>query len=182
MKSSTLLTTTAMLALLMTAPAFADDSHHPPGDAAPGTPVQQVQPQPGMPMGMMGMMGGTSGGMVCPMMGGQGLGNMVSHMDGHIAFLKAELKITPAQDGDWKAFVDALRISATNMAGMQGMMSAAPPSSSVVQSFEQKERLLTTRLENTRRLHAAWSRLDATLSAEQHQAAQQVLVPHLMMM
>lgn len=188
MKRATILTATAMLAMLLAVPAFADDAHHPPGDAtAPATaaPVQQVQPQaqpqpqPGMPMGMMNMMGGSSG-MMCPMMGGQGMGDMAKHMDGHIAFLKAELKITPAQEADWKAFTDALRTSATNMASMQGMMGG--PTASVGQSFEQKERLLTTRLENTKRLHAAWTKLDATLSAEQRQAAQQVLVPHLTMM
>lgn len=183
MKRTMILMTTA--AMLLAAPAFADDSHHPPGDAAaPATPapVQQVQPQarpqPGMTMGMMNMMGGSSG-MMCPMMGAQGIGDMTSHMDGHIAFLKAELKITPAQEADWGAFSDALRISATNMASMQGMMGGQ--TMPVGQSFEQKERLLTTRLENTKRLHAAWTKLDAALTAEQRQAAQQVLVPHLMM-
>lgn len=184
MKRTASLTATAMLAMLLAAPAFADDSHHPPGEAAaPVAPVQQVQPQvqpqAGMPMGMMNMMGGSSG-MMCPMMGGRGMGDMAQHMDGHIAFLKAELKITPAQEADWKAFTDALRTSATNMASMQGMMGGS--TASVGQSFDQKERLLTTRLENTKRLHAAWTKLDATLTAEQRQAAQQVLVPHLMMM
>lgn len=185
MKRATFLTTTTMLAMLLMAPAFADDSHHPGGAAAPGTPAPaqqvqpQAQPQSGMPMGMMNMMGGSSG-MMCPMMGGQGMGDMAQHMDGHIAFLKAELKITPAQDADWKAFSDVLRTSATNMASMQGMMGGS--TTSVSQSFEQKERLLTSRLENTKRLHAAWSKLDATLTAEQRQAAQQVLVPHLTMM
>jgi len=190
MKRATFLTTTTMLAMLLMAPAFADDSHHPGGAAAPGTPAPaqqvqpQAQPQSGMPMGMMNMMGGSSA-MMCPMMGAQGAGaqgmaDMAKHMDGHIAFLKAELKITPAQEADWKAFADALRTSATNMASMRGMMGGS--TASVGQSFDQKERLLTTRLENTKRLHAAWTKLDATLTAEQRQAAQQVLVPHLMMM
>jgi hypothetical protein len=191
MKRTSPLTATAVLAMLLAAPAFADDSHHPPGNAAaPATPAPvkqvqpQAQPQSGMPMGMMNMMGGSSA-MICPMMGTQGTGaqgmaDMAKHMDGHIAFLKAELKITPAQEAEWKAFTEALRTSATNMASMQGMMGGS--TASVGQSFEQKERLLTTRLENTKRLHAAWTKLDATLTAEQRQAAQQVLVSHLLMM
>src|SRR6516164_7883277 len=40
------------------------------------------------------------------------LGNIADHIDGRIAYLKAELKITEAQDPLWNAFADALRSSA----------------------------------------------------------------------
>lgn len=81
---------------------------------------------PGMGHGMMGhgmMMG--EGGMMgaCPMMGammGPGYADAAapSFAEGRIAFLKAELAITDAQDGVWRAYADAVR---KNLAGMQGM-------------------------------------------------------------
>jgi hypothetical protein len=48
-------------------------------------------------MGMMGMMG------------------MADHVEGRIAYLKAELKITEAQMPQWNAFADALRSNAASM-------------------------------------------------------------------
>lgn len=185
----------AIAALLASAPAFAEDAHHPPGVVpaaqAQTAPQAQPQPGPGMPMGgpgggaMMGgpMMGDGQAGM-CPMMGGMGsqmMGDMSSHIEGHLAFLKAELKIKPVQEKEWTAFADALRASATAMAGMQGMMTGGT-TQSVAQSLEQKERLLVTRLDNTKRLRAAWGKLDAVLSPEQRKTADQVVGPRLLMM
>ena len=55
-----------------------------------------------------GTMGGGAGG---PMMGMMGRGGMMSmmmgdHIEGRIAFLKAELKITDVQMLQWNAFAD----------------------------------------------------------------------------
>lgn len=174
------------LGLLAMAPAFAEDAHHPAGSGAPAAAAtaQQTQAQPGqgMPMGMMG--GGMGGMTMCPMMGQGGLmADMASHIDGHVAFLKAELKITPAQEDVWKGFAGALRTSASAMAQMPGMpMGMGGGAQSVAQSFEQKERLLTTRLDNTKRLRAAWTKLEAALTPEQRKAAEQVVAPRLTMM
>jgi hypothetical protein len=54
-----------------------------------------------------GMMGGFGG----RMMGG-GFGMMSQYPDGYVAFLKAELNITPAQEKVWAPFAKALRDSA----------------------------------------------------------------------
>lgn len=185
MRKSTTFAVTAAMVLGLMAPAFADDAHHPPG--APGAPAP-VAPAPGAPGGMAMMGGGGQGGMmVCPMMGqgammdmGGGMGDWASHIDGHLAFLKAELKITPAQEGEWKTFAEALRTTATTPTRMPTQGPGAAPS--VGQSFEQKERVLTSRLENTKRLHVAWSKLDAVLTPDQRKAAEQILAPRLMMM
>jgi hypothetical protein len=58
----------------------------------------------GMPiMGMMGMM--------------MAMMEMSGHIEGRIAFLKTELKITETQMPQWNAFVEALRGNAGRMSG-----------------------------------------------------------------
>lgn len=183
MKTKITLVSALALGLLASVPAFADDAHHPAG--TPGTatapPVTQVQPAQGTPMG-------AGQGMMCPMMGqggmmGMGMADMASHIDGHLAFIKAELKITPAQEDAWKGFADVLRISATSMTQMQGMpMVTAGAAQTVSQAFDQKERLLATRLDNSKKLRAAWTKLDAALTPEQRKAAESILIPRLTMM
>jgi len=186
MKTRIALVSSLALGLLASVPVFADDAHHPagtPGTATVPPPVTQVQPAPGMPMG-------AGQGMMCPMigqggmMGVGGMADMASHIDGHLAFIKAELKITPAQEDAWKGFADVLRASAASMAQMQGRMPMAAPGTAqtVSQALDQKERLLATRLDNSKRLRTAWVKLDAVLTPEQRKAAEGILVPRIMMM
>lgn len=181
MKTTITLVSALALGLLASMPAFADDAHHPAG--TPGTaatpPVTQVQPAQGMPMG-------ASQGMMCPMMGQggmMGMADMASHIDGHLAFIKAELKITSAQEDAWKGFADVLRASATSMSQMQRMPMATPGTAQTVsQALDQKERGLAARLDSSKKLRAAWTRLDAVLTPEQRKAAESILVPRLNMM
>ena len=63
---------------------------------------------------MMGMMG--PGGMMSMMM------SMAGHVEGRIAFLKTELKITDAQTPQWNAFADALRANAQRIREMRTTM------------------------------------------------------------
>ena len=57
------------------------------------------------------------------MMGGMGMGGgpaamcgrMTSHVEGRIAFLKAELKITPEQEALWNDYANAVRDNAKAM-------------------------------------------------------------------
>ncbi|MGB3809783.1 MAG: Spy/CpxP family protein refolding chaperone [Parvibaculum sp.] len=98
-------------------------------------------PQPGFWSGMMGqgwgngMMGrgqgygpgmmrqGYDGGPMggCGMMGG----GSNSYVDGRIAFLEAELKITAAQKAAWTEYADALRSNSQIMASMHKQMAEA---------------------------------------------------------
>ena len=48
----------------------------------------------------------------------QMMGSMADHVEGRIAFLKTELKITDAQQPLWNAVADAMRASAKDMAAM----------------------------------------------------------------
>lgn len=79
---------------------------------------QSPQTAPGQPMrgpmmnqGMMGRGMMMDRGMM-PMMGM----NPAEHIEGRLAFLKTELKITDAQMAQWNAFADALRSSRSDWA------------------------------------------------------------------
>jgi hypothetical protein len=97
--------------------------HHPDGKEAQEQP-KAVQPGPAGSQGMNG--GGMMGGKM-PMMNmakmmemmrqsGDGMGGMelIDHIEGRIAFLRTELKVTDAQQPAWNAFADALRTNATS--------------------------------------------------------------------
>ena len=65
----------------------------------------------GMPMMHMGMMMGPGSGM-----------STIDHIEGRIAFLRAELKITDAQMSAWNAFADALRANARKLGEVPAAM------------------------------------------------------------
>src|SRR6516164_758614 len=96
-------------AALIAAPAFAQqpehEQHHP-GETPPAAAGMRG---PGMPgSGMAG-----TGGML--MMGQDGMSMMADHVEGRLAFLKTELKITDAQLPLWNAVADAIRANAKSM-------------------------------------------------------------------
>jgi hypothetical protein len=107
-------------------------THHA-GDPAGAMP--SMPPQAGMPMPMSGTGGpaaGPMGGgmgkmmdMMRPMMAG-GMGMPFEHVDGRIAYLKADLKITDAQSAPWNAFADTMRADAASMRAMHEAMGKAP--------------------------------------------------------
>ena len=73
-------------------------------------PMTGEQQMGGMPlMGVMQMM----------------MGSMTDHVEGRIAFLKTELKITDAQQPLWNAVGDAMRANAKDMAAMMPMIQAS---------------------------------------------------------
>jgi len=182
------------------------EAHHPDQKEAPV--AAQPSPPPGQP-GMMGqgMMGGPQG-----MMGGRGMmggnmpmGNMMQMMgqsgaetgcagmsgmatidrvEGRIAFLKTELKITDAQNAAWNAFADALRTNAKNLGEVRASMmpQAGVASQTLVDRLTLQEKWLATRLESTRAIKSALTNLVITFSDEQKKTADEILSPHMGMM
>lgn len=191
-------------ALLLATPGFAEDAHHPP-EAQPAAPQaavpqaavpqapapapqpSQATPTPGGPQGMMGpgmmgmmgqggmgMMGGNAGGAM-------GMGQMMDpgRIAGRIAFLKAELKITDAQQPLWSAFTEALKANRAMMGDMQEMMMAAQGGAAptLIQRIDSHERMLATRLEAVRRLKTALGPLYASFDEAQKRTADQLMMP-----
>lgn len=154
----------AAIVLAMAGLAYAADT--------PQQPAPQAQAAgPGHMMhhdGMMddrhmgpGMMGGDGPeGMMCMMMG--------RHVEGRLAFLKTELKITANQEPLWNAYADAARANAKGMAGhCTAMMKANASEMSLPDRLDQHEQMMAARLDALRSLNKALKPLYAALSEEQ---------------
>lgn len=158
----------ALILALAAVPAIADDQRPP---AAPG-------PAAGMPGGGMGM--GGAGDMpmmgMMQMMGPNGMRMMAEHVEGRIAFLKAELKITAAQLPQWNALADAMRDNAKAMQGMMGPMMGMGQDGTLPDRLAASEKQLTARLGAIRKLKAAADPLYTALSGEQKKTADEIMV------
>jgi hypothetical protein len=150
----------------------------------PGT--QQPGGQPGMMMGMdrmRSMMGGMMGNMdammpmMRPMMMGQqgGMGLPFEHIEGRIAFLKTEIKITEAQTPQWNAFTDALRANAKAHQAMHEQMTKDGMPSSWPERLAVQQKALSARLDSLKSLEAAAKPLYAVLTDQQKKLADQLL-------
>jgi hypothetical protein len=118
-------------------------------------------------MPMTGMM--HHGGMMMPLIG------MGDHIEGRLAYLKAELKITDAQLPQWNAFAAAARASATQMNDMmkQGsaMMMPGGNQPTLPQRLDLAEKHISAHLEMLRKLKSALLPLYTSLSDEQKRSA-----------
>jgi hypothetical protein len=185
------------------------DSHHPSDSAksepAPATPAPAAgppgtnAPQGGMGgMPMMGMMKGMMNNM--PMMNmmetmqaakmmGPGMGGMggmatIDRIEGRIAFLRAELKITDAQASAWNAFADALRSNAKKLGELRASMmgksdDAQQPAATMADRLDRQEQWLLARLEGIRAMKTAFTKLNESMSDEQKKTANDILAPHM---
>jgi hypothetical protein len=184
-------------------PAPAQDPHHPgTTQAQPATPPSPQQPtarrpaQPGgMPMRpggqgmmmggdmaqMMSMMQMMQGGMMPMGMGARG-GDPFQHIEGAIAFYKAELKITDAQAPQWNAFADALRANADRL--RQTMMKAREAQGAVTapEQMERRLAMLAELRDTTQAMLVAAKPLYAALSDEQKKVADELMAEHLISM
>jgi hypothetical protein len=129
-------------------------------------------------MGMMGQRGSEAG---CAGMGGMAT---IDRVEGRIAFLRTELKITEAQSSAWNAFADALRANAKSLGEVRASMmpQAAAGQQGLVDRLALHEKWLTARLEGTRAIKSALTSLVGTLSDEQKKSADELLAPHMGMM
>ena len=100
------------------------------------------------------------------------------YVDGRIAFLKAELKITPAQETQWQQVEAAMRENAKALD--QSITTARQNRTGVdaVQRLELREQFAKVRADNDARLLAAFKPLYASLSPEQQQMANQPVGAH----
>ena len=186
------------------------DPHHP-ADAttaqssAPATPSSTAVPTPGMggPSGMMGGMNGPQGMMammnmmaMMGMMGQAGPGAMgtmpcgagmgtIDHIEGWLAFLRTELKITDAQSQVWNQFADAMRMNAEKVGEVRKTMMMPQATGgqmlapTLLQKLDDQERWLNARLEGIRAIKITYDHLYGALSEDQRKAAEELLAPHM---
>lgn len=116
------------------------------------------------------------------MMGGAGPDWMLDRVDGRLAYMKTELKITEAQNAAWDAFSAAVRSAAE---AHNGLMSGMWDQSEDGKFFEMPltERLswqvshLEARLEQLKALQAATDTFYGVLDEDQKKAADDVVLP-----
>jgi hypothetical protein len=158
-----------------------------------------------MPMGMMGQGGMMGPGWGGPGWGGQGWGGpgtmgpgmmgsgmmgpgwgydpdafaqaMSQRIEGRLAFLRAELRITDAQADAWTAFADALRARAAAHGEMRDAMMerAAAPPQTTLERLQLRETVMAQRLEHVRAMREALEKLTAALDEQQKQTLDQLL-------
>jgi hypothetical protein len=154
------------------------------------------QPSQGIPMmggpmigmmgdsGMMGMMGPSG---MMPMMGQGMMCGSASHIEGRLAYIKTELRITDAQAPQWDAFAAAYRTNAQQFAqqcaammgqggGHMGMTAGTLP-----ERLDRMEQHMTLHLEALRAMKVAVQPLYAALSDEQRRVADQIIHGPMMM-
>ena len=166
----------ACLALaLLAGPASAqqpDHEQHHPGETPPGAAASGPGMQGGMPMrGMMRMMMGED-----EMPGMRMMAAMAGHVEGRLAFLKTELKITDAQLPLWDAVADVIRANARSMRSMaEGMMGSAQ-TAALPDRLAAREKMMSAHLDALRKFKAAIDPLYAAFSDEQKKTADELLM------
>src|SRR6516162_8609249 len=138
---------------------------------------QQQDPWNGwMMMGPRGMMG--YGGPGSWMMGQGGFSQamcnvMANHIEGRLAYIKAELKITEAQEPLWNTYAAAARDNANAMrAHCATMMSKR--SANLLDRLDQHEQLMAAQLDAVRAMNKSLKPLYAALSDDQKKTADQL--------
>jgi len=178
------------------------EAHHPPATAQAPTPPAA---QPGGMSGMMGrngspgMMGQNGGPGTMGMMGGDMAqmmammrnmmsmmsaqsGMMASDVEGRIASLKTELKITDAQTPAWNRFAEALRATAGSMNAMYEQMMQSGATATLSARLERRETMLSTHLNRVKALKEALGPLYASFSEEQKKIADSMMIGPMGMM
>ncbi len=134
------------------APAQSNQSHMGPG----------MMSQGGEGPGMMSQ-GGMGPGMMSEGMGPAMCAAMASHVDGRLAYLKAELKITEAQEPLWQAYAAAARDNAKDtMMNPKGAAGLSLPD-----RLDRREQFMAARLDSLRAMDKALKPLYAALSEDQ---------------
>jgi hypothetical protein len=193
---------TALTVAALTVPAWAqapaehDHSHSGnteksvPASPAPGPATAAPQGGMGMMNDMKNMMSSMSAmhsmGMM-QMMGMMGRGTdgmaTIDRIEGRIAFLRAELKITDAQADAWNGFADALRTNARKLTEVRATAMPKPgdgqPASALSARLDQQEQWLAARLDGTRAMKSTFAKLNEALSDDQKKTANDLLAPHM---
>jgi LTXXQ motif family protein len=179
-----------LLAGLLASPALAQSAG---SSAAPAAAVSDSQGASGaMGPGMMGRGMWGQGGMGQAGMGQAGMGRgmwgqggmgrmgmgpwgMARHVEGWLAFLKTELKVTDAQQKLWDRVAAALRANAHAVTEMRRTMMATAAAATLPERLAAREKLLTARLDALRTYKGAVDPFYAALSEAQKKTADDLM-------
>ncbi len=126
--------------------------------------------------GMMGY-GGAGPWMMESASGVQAMcGAMASHLEGRLAYIKAELKITADQEPLWKAYATAAQDDANTILGRCTTMMghAGGANLSLPDRLDLHEQLMSAQLDSMRTIHKSLKPLYGALSETQKKAANEL--------
>lgn len=157
--------TTGLLAVLLTGTAAFADSND-----------DSWWPSWGTGHGMMGG-NGWGGGMM-----GYGPDSMMDRIDGRLAFMKTELKITDAQAGAWDEFAEVVRqTSETHNQLMQSMMKEVQDGSlfkkPLPERLQYQQTMMESRVEDIKSVREALDKLYGQLDEAQKKSADEIVLP-----
>ena len=168
----------ALAASVATATAQAPDPRHSDIPSA-AVPLAATPPMPGAGDQAGSAMGGDMGRMMQtmrPMMAERGgMGMPFEHVEGRIAYLKAELKITDAQSAPWDAFADTMRADASAMKTMHEGMGKASMPTTMPDRMAAQRKMMSERMAMMDRSEVSMKALYAALSTGQRTIFDQLM-------
>jgi hypothetical protein len=103
---------------------------------------------------------------------------MIDRVDGRLAFLRTELKITEAQSASWNKLADVIRDSVKNRTErMRAVWSGDAAAKTLIERLDAHEQFMAARLEELKKVKVAWSELYQGLSESQKKEADEVVLP-----
>ena len=109
-------------------------------------------------------------------------GMMAANVEGRIASLKSELKITDAQISAWNKFADALRAAGGSMNDMYQQMMQSGPAATLPARLDRRETMLSAHLSRVKALKEALDPLYASFTDEQKKIANGIMIGPMGMM
>jgi len=101
-----------------------------------------------------------------------------SHVEGHIAFMKAELGITPEQEMLWGPVASAMREDVKKLQEAERKVARKPAPDSALEYLDNRVNFANLRAEGEVRFLNAFRPLYANLSPQQKQIADDLLIPN----
>lgn len=125
------------------------------------------------------MMGARGGGM---WWGGgpwdRGPDGMLDRIEGRLAFIKTELRITDAQASAWNQLADTIRAAAKNHnERMKAAFSREEKAKSLPERLEAQEQFVSARLDEIKQIKGSLTNLYAVLSDAQKKEADDIVLP-----
>ena len=102
-----------------------------------------------------------------------------AHIEGELAFLKAELKVTDAQSKHWDAFADSVRQSVKNMSEINMAPPASGATRNIVETMQMRDKYLKTRSEGLANILEKFKPLYESFTSDQKTSADQLVPMHL---
>jgi hypothetical protein len=108
----------------------------------------------------------------------RGSDGMLNRIEGRLAFIRTELKITEAQTPAWSQLAEAIRTAAKNQnERMKAILSRQERAKTLPERLDAHEQLLSARLDETRQIKGSLNALYAALSQEQKKEADDIVPP-----